>query len=150
MFNWLRNYLNERTQYVYVNDTKSTTGRIVCGVPQGSVLGPLLFLIYVNDLHRAIPNDTPKLFADDTNVFTIGKDISEVENKANKCLSNLHKWCTINKLSINVEKTNYMIFGVLTKQVNGKNNVKLHLSNQIVERVSSTKYLGIFLEENLT
>jgi len=110
MFEWLKNYLSDRKQYTVVNKVSSNIGHITCGVPQGSVLGPLLFLIYMNDIHRAVPGHDVKLFADDTNVFIIGKDLQVLEREANNCLKNLQIWLTANKLSINLEKTYYALF----------------------------------------
>jgi hypothetical protein len=70
---WFKSYLTNRQQFTCIDDTRSSTySNITCGVPQGSVLGPLLFLIYVNDIGSAVPNETVKLFADDTNLFVFG------------------------------------------------------------------------------
>ena len=83
---------------------------IACGVPQGSVLGPLLFLIYVNDIHNAVPEAKLKLFADDTNLFVFGKSFIETGTNTNLFLNNLNNWFLANKLSLNIEKTCYSVF----------------------------------------
>ena len=75
MYNWIENYLLNRKQYTTINNVQSKIGTISCGVPQGSVLGPLLFLLYMNDINRAIPENDVKLFADDTNVFIFGPSL---------------------------------------------------------------------------
>ena len=84
MFEWLKNYLHDRTQYTFVNGIKSEVCKINFGVPQGSVLGPLLFLIYVNDMYRATSEATPKLFADDTNLFIVGDNLGDLSTRINK------------------------------------------------------------------
>src|SRR5437867_3903443 len=99
-----------RKQFTVVNNVSSNTCGITCGVPQGSVLGPLLFLIYMNDINNAVPNNDVKLFADDTNVFIYGSNLALIEYEANICLKNLESWFNVNKLSLNVEKTCYAIF----------------------------------------
>ena len=72
MYKWLKNYLTGRKQFTVVNNVSSDIGSVLCGVPQGSVLGPLLFLIYINDILKAVPCDRIKLFVDDTNLFVFG------------------------------------------------------------------------------
>jgi len=95
--NWFRNYLTNHKQFTIVNDTKSDVLDITCGVPQGSVLGPLLFLVYVNDIQNSVPEAKLKLFADDS-------------TNTNKLLNNLNKWFVGNKLSLNIQKTCYSAF----------------------------------------
>ena len=108
--NWFRSYLSDRKQYVSVNGFNSNLLSVTCGVPQGSVLGPLLFLIFINDL----PNSSPKfcfyLFADDTNIYFEADKISELEKVVNKELGNVKQWLDTNRLSLNIEKTNFIIF----------------------------------------
>ena len=91
---WFRDYLRNRQQFVTLTDISSDMGNITCGVPQGSVLGPLLFLLYINDIQNCTYDFSIKLFADDTNVFVHGKSLDEV--KANNSLALLSKWFTVN------------------------------------------------------
>ena len=101
MHGWLENYLRDRKQYTVVNKCASALNDIVCGVPQGSVLGPLLFLIYVNDIHSAVSDGILKLFADDTNLFLFDPDLKTLERKANDCLRKMEVWFIANKLTLN-------------------------------------------------
>jgi len=110
MYNWLKSYLYNRKQFTVVNSVSSNLGDVVCGVPQGSVLGPLLFLIYINDIYMSIPDEKLKLFADDTNLFISSPNLSDLEIKANLCLKQMECWFLANKLSHNTEKTCYTIF----------------------------------------
>ena len=89
---------------------------ITCGVPQGSILGPLLFLIYINDLNNSTKNVSTILFADDTNLFCSGKDINELECNINAELVNVQEWLTLNQLTLNIKKSNYIIFRTAKKQ----------------------------------
>ena len=103
MYDWFKSYLCNRTQYTVVNEIKSEVENVTCGVPQGSVLGPLLFLIYVNDISNVLENNKLKLFADDTNLFLSGRSNCELETKANVCLNKMQNWFLANKLSLNVD-----------------------------------------------
>ncbi len=102
----ISNYLYNRFQYVHYNNESSSRQKIVCGVPQGSILGPLLFLLYMSDMAYASKLLKCILFADDTNVTCSGKSINEVNRVMNNELMYLSDWCKVNKLSLNVEKTN--------------------------------------------
>ena len=109
---WMSCYLTNRFQYVSIGDIQSRLENISCGVPQGSVLGPLLFLLYINDIHSSVPNSKLKLFADDTSLFTSGKNVNELITETNAALSNLNNWFISNKLSLSIEKTSFS-FSVL-------------------------------------
>ena len=85
-FSWFRSYLSNRYQFVQLDDIKSTKMKISCGVPQGSILGPLLFLIYVNDMHLSVPLLNAIMFADDTNLFTPEKDYKKLFSVMNNQL----------------------------------------------------------------
>ena len=108
---WFRSYLTNRKQYVQVtNDSKSDLRNTTCGVPQGSLLGPLLFLVYVNDLPSSSKILNPIMFADDTNLFYEHKNIIKFFATVNKELANINDWFMANKLSLYVGKTKYLLF----------------------------------------
>ena len=109
--NWISSYLNNRSQYVCYNNVNSDLKNITCGIPQGSILGPSLFILYINDLCNV--SDILKfiLFADDTNIFCHGNDLKALENIINSELSHVNTWFSANQLSLNIKKTKYIIFG---------------------------------------
>ena len=118
-----------------------------CGVPQGSVLGPLLFLLYINDL----PNISCKLkfflFADDTNIYYESNDLKEIEKIVNQELKHLSEWLNVNRLALNVKKTNFVIFRSNRKPAN--HNVTLILNRKALEQKDHVKYLGIYMDQHL-
>ena len=144
---WFESYLSNREQYVTYNGISSSKQRIKCGVPQGSVLGPLLFLIYINDLCLVCKNTSAILFADDTNLFSSGKDLKTLERTTNNELSNISLWLKVNKLSLNIKKTHYMIF---CRRKKLDHNVKLLIDGQAIDEVQKTKFLGIVIDNKLT
>ena len=108
---WFQSYLDDRKQVCCVNGHMSNSRSVSCGVPQGSNLGPLLFLIYINDLPNCLSTASPRMFADDTNVSLASTTLHELENVLNQELQNLNIWLKVNKLSLNIAKTEYMIIG---------------------------------------
>ena len=147
-FNWFASYLSNRHQFVQFNDTSSSQQIIKCGVPQGSILGPLLFLIYINDLCDVSKILDFILFADDTNIFFSHKNVGSLEKTLNEELLKLTTWCQANKLSINYSKSKFMVFKPRQKRQNL--DIKLEISNCAIERVKDTIFLGVILDENLT
>jgi len=102
--------LTNRQQFTSLSGINSSFAYLACGVLQGSVLEPLLFLIYVNDIGNAVPYQAVKLFADDTNLFVFGDSLADIENQASNCVYALNNWFVSNKLSLNLSKTCFMIF----------------------------------------
>ena len=143
---WFESYLTNRKQYVLYNGTKSTHNDIVCGVPQGSVLGPLLFIIFVNDIVNSSKLLKFILFADDTNLFYSCTDLALLQTNINLELGKLSIWFRANRLSLNVNKTNYVIFR--RNQVNM--DLAIHIDNIPLTRVNSTKFLGVFIDSKLS
>ena len=156
---WFKSYLTNRTQFVSYNGTNSRTLSITTGVPQGSILGPLLFIIYMNDIHNASSKFHAILFADDTNLtsslcsFDVNIDNNcnslQLSTNINKELKNIQMWLEINKLSLNVKKTKFIIFQ--HKQRNIENLIpQLNLSEQIIDRVTDFDFLGLTIDQHLT
>lgn len=107
---WLASYLSNRKQYVYFNGINSDLSNVTCGVPQGSILGPKLFILYINDICNVSNVLKFVIFADDTNIFCSHEDIKYLCEQVSIELQKLSVWFAVNKLSLNVTKTNYMIF----------------------------------------
>ena len=101
---WLKSYLTNHRQFCTYNEVKSDYGTINCGVPQGSILGPLLFLIYINDLGNISEFIKLVMFADDSNLFVSGKNLDTLQQQVNTALSDISKWLASNRLSLNVKK----------------------------------------------
>ena len=120
-----------------------------CGVPQGTILNPLLFLIYINDLPNCLTSCQPRMYADDTHITYAGVDVNSIQSNLNHDLDNLKKWLTSNKLTLNSAKTEFMLVGSRQKLNTLSNPLKLSIDNVPIEHVSSVKSLGIFIDENL-
>lgn len=145
---WITNYITDRTQYVNISQTNSNISRILSGVPQGSILGPLLYLIYVNDISQA--TDASILsFADDTTITISARSNEQLFTKANKALTEINTWFTANKLFLNLNKTQYMIITPSQKSFTTENNT-LQVANHNIARTTSTKFLGIHIDQHLT
>ena len=149
---WFESYLKNRKQCVaYDNGKVTELLDVTCGVPQGSILGPLLFLIYVNDLYKASNELTPIMFADDTNIFISDKNIPKLFLKMKGELEKLSVWFKANKLSINVKKTKYSIFHPTNKKKYTIENLpKLKLDDIEITRDFVTKFLGVMIDETLS
>jgi len=151
MYNWFKSYLSNRKQFVSLNDIQSPLSDINYGVPQGSVLGPLLFLIFINDIGK-IPNleAKPKIFADDTNMFIHGKDLPKLTELCQISIDKIFYWLTSNRLSINYDKTYYMLFSPSKNEnILPSPELSLTINNYNIKKVASTKFLGIIIDENL-
>ena len=144
---WFESYLGERNQVVEANDTLSEAGIVNCGVPQGSILGPLLFLCYINDMPISLKCKL-KLYADDSALIISGKEPNKIAEELSKELSSCRSWLIDNKLSLHLGKTEAILFG--TKQKLSKvESFKVICNGEIIKNVKSVKYLGIQLDDDL-
>ena len=147
---WFKSYLTNRQQRSFVNGQLSSFKPLTCGVPQGSILGPLLFLIYINDLPNSLQFSTPRMYADDTNITTSGKSLNHIIQSANSDLSSITQWLLTNKLSLNVTMTEQLFIGSddNLRKINDKSYISI--DNNPIERVSESKTIGVVVDERLS
>ena len=143
---WFDNYLTERKQYVNINGQDSYQRLISCGVPQGSLLGPLLFIIYINDFQYSTELMSFILFADDSNIFFSHQNPQSLLSIVNNELKLVQNWINANKLSLNVDKTHYILFSNSLKSLPGN----VLIDNTTLNQVKSTKFLGIYIDSDLS
>ena len=146
---WLKSYLSCRAQYVVFRGIESTKRAVTCGVPQGSILGPLLFLLYINDMASVSTILYPMLFADDTNVFLSGRNANHLIRIMNGELLNIVDWLDCNRLSLNVSKTHFILFRSQGMR-NPVINEELTIKNEPIKQDYKTKFLGVIVDEKLT
>ena len=143
----MQSYLHNRQQCVKINQSTSDSKTIICGV--GSVLGALLFLIYINDIFLATPKVSFHLFADDTCIFHSNKNYRKLEDEINTSLDNITNWLKANKLMINVKKSNLIVFKVGNSQSAGE-TIIIYIENQILGPKDTAKYLGVYIDNRLS
>ena len=144
----IQNYLSDRMQSVKLDGCCSEPVISSCGVPQGSILGPLFFLIYINDLENALSNSVPVMYADDTNIFLSGNNIDSTVEEFNLELNNLNIWFKANRLSLNTTKTHLMLFST-NRHVLNTAQINVKIDNQNINRCSTNKFLGVKINERL-
>ena len=168
VLDWFRSYLKNRKQFVRYQSCNSEYKNVTCGVPQGSILGPLLFILYVNDITNTTSLFEIILFADDTTLLYSHPDISSKITSINMELNEISNWFKANKLSVNASKTNYMILGTShitnkyidiseychdddiniafhNKEKVTKQKINVILDDVSLERITFTKFLGVIL-----
>ena len=152
--NLIKSYLSDRTQYTEVLNEKSESLIIKFGVPQGSVLGPLLFILYINDILHASNLGTFILFADDTNIFVEGKTAEEAYELGNALLHSVQKYMYLNKLHINMTKCCYIHFKPKKLRIGAQTEPlstnQLYINGCPIKKTSQTKFLGVTIDEGLT
>ena len=147
-YEWFKSYLTNRQQFTTVNNKQSELSSIEFSILQSSILGPLLFLIYINDLSKVIIFSSVHHFADDTNILYVSSYLKDINKKINNDLSNLVPWLRANKISLNVSKTEIVIFKSHSKQFTRHLNFRLR-GQKIIPK-NCTKYLGIIIDEHFT
>ena len=150
LLDWFTSYLTNRTQYTIFENNSSTSLENKLGVPQGSVLGPILFLLFINDLPNISHIIKTILFADDATLTVTGKDVSRLFEVANAELHKFQQWCLANRLTINVLKTMYMLFSKSKINETRPIVIKSGFSYEIIKRVNNTKFLGIYFDDKMT
>ena len=145
----IKSYLSNRSQYLCINNTKSDQRNISYGVPQGSILGPLLFLIDVNDIQYVDHNSGSRLFADDTAIFYYDKDPNTLSTKGENIMKVISKWFALNKLALSLGKSNFVLFHGNRKDAMNQ-ITQLQVGNDIITRTDKTKYIGLTLDEKLS
>ena len=141
------NYLTNRKQIVKYNQTRSEEMTIKTGVPQGSILGPILFLLYINDIEYSSNLLSFILFADDTNIFYSNSCLKSLNKVIQEEVNKVAEWLNANKLSLNIKKTKHIVFRSTNKKL--KQDVKVSVNNVIIEYVKCTTFLGITIGEYL-
>ncbi len=149
---WIEDYLSNRSQIVSFEGENSREEKISFGVPQGSILGPLLFLIHVNDLHHQIEKSSIIMYADDTVLLFSDKNEAEIEETINHDAKMLHNWLCKNGLILNPKqgKTEFMMFGTAAKKSKITHQTKITVDSNEISNTKSYKYLEIQLDTSLT
>ena len=147
---WFKSYLGDRVQMCAVNGVLSDPDQLSCGVPQGTILGPLLFLIYINDLPNCVKYSSTRMFADDTNLTASGSSIPEIKTMLDKDIECLVEWLCVNKLTLNVIKTEYMLIGSWQRISSLTDSLSLSINGIALKQTHALKCLGLTIDDNLT
>ena len=146
---WFDSYLSNRYQITKVNNTLSNPMLNECGVPQGSILGPLLFICYINDLPQHLSHTSVSIYADDTAILSIGNDLAEIETRIQNDMTTLSAWFDANKLNLNKSKSKTMLFTSNRNRLKDC-NLNITVNGTALEPVKTFKYLGVELDATLS
>ena len=148
---WFSSYLHNREQFTDYLSSKSSIENVSCGVPQGSILGPLLFLLYMNDLTSICKECRPILFADDTTLLYNDTDLHNLIQKINNELKLISNWFAINKLSLNIDKTQFISFrtSVTSGEPNMNDSLRLEINGHKISKVDNAKFLGLYFDSKM-
>ena len=145
---WFASYLECRYQVTSVENSQSSPQKVLVGVPQGSILGPLLFLIYINDLPNCLEHCRVIMYADDTVIYFCGKYCREVEYHLNIDLANLAEWFNSNYLTLNISKSKFVLFGS-NRKLQTCQGINLTIDDENLESADSMKYLGVIINKSM-
>ena len=144
---FLRSYLSNRHQYTTIKDLSSTLRKVQCGVPQGSVLGPLLFVLYINDIQHAVEAECVRLFADDTALYMVNTDLKVLISFVKVKVQQTSKWRICNKLTINIDKTYFVLSHTINKP--GPDGfTEIATTHMTIKPATEMKYWGYFETKN--
>ena len=146
-YNWFKSYLSDRSQCVKLNSVLSPDQKIITGVPQGSILGPILFIIFINDFDTNCPNSNVQLYADDTTVTMSNLVYDDLIEDVNNQLSVIGDWLSNNRLTPNTEKSCWML---LSNRNADTSNTNITFNNDLLKFCTSTKSLGVFFDSRLS
>ena len=146
---WFTSYLDKRTQKCSINGSLSQSCLLSCGVPQGTILGPL-FLLYINDLPNCLTNCQPRMYADDTHLTYAGVSTDNIESCLNNDLAKVHNWLTANKLTLNTTKTEFMLIGSRQRLSTLTNFSRPEINGAPIDQVANAKSLGVIIDDNLS
>ena len=147
---WFCSYLRNRKQTCLVDCNKSSDTYLPCGVPQGTILGPLLFLLYINDLPNCLMHSQPRMYADDTSITYASNDVEEIERCVNIDLDRIRIWLAANKLTLNTTKTEFLVIGSRQRLSTLERNPQIEINKFPIKQVSTSKSLGVHIDENLS
>ena len=145
---WFRSYLTNRTQIVKCHGSLSKPNLLSTGIPQGTILGPCLYILYANDLFNCLPTGNCIMYTDDITIYCTGKTIADVQSKLQQCVNNSLSWLHQNKLMINPSKSSSMLIG--TKQKIENLTLNIQINNCTIDYVNHFKLLGVTIDSNLT
>ena len=138
-----------KNSYANLSNNKSSERFLQCGVPQGTILGPLLFLLYINDLPNCLHYSQPRMYADDTSITFASNNVEEINECINSDLEEIRVWLAVKKLTLNMTKTEFLLIGSRQRLSNLTESPTIKINQVLVEQVSSTKSLGIHIDQNL-
>ena len=148
--NYFKSYLDNRAQKCFVNGSLSNSQPLTRGIPQGTNLGLLLFVFYINDLPNCLVNSHPRMYADDTHLTFASNDVAHLEENMNDDLTKISEWLTANKLTRNNSETEFMLIGS-RQRLNTLNRLpSFTIDNNSIQQVEFTKSLGVYMDQNLT
>ena len=147
---WFTSYLSDRFQRVKITNEESSDQNIKYGIPQGSILGPLLFLLYINDLPLYLSNATPDLYADDTTLHYSSNCVADISVKLNEDMININEWCNNNDMVINTHKSNVMLVGSNRRLQCNELNLNVFYNETLLNEVKCEKLLGIHIDNTLS